>query len=137
MKNFLIAFLAFTCMSICMVKATNYTGTLVVKVVDGAEVTNQESTVAVTLSGDNATLKINSFSFAGIPVPMNITLNCKYVNGALEKPATLTVDPAIIITPILGKLELTTLTGTVGSGCVLNMSVYSPNLNQNILITFN
>lgn len=136
MKKFFIAFLAFTCISLCMVNATNYTGTLVVKVNNSTEYENQ-STVTVTLSGENAKLELNSFSFAGIPVSMNITLNCKCVGGELKEPATLVVGPTAA-TLILGKLQLQTVSGTLNDNqCSLNMSVYSPTLNKDILITFN
>lgn len=119
-----------------LVKAEDYVGTLVIRV-NGVEQFNQQSTVVATQSGTNAVLNINSFSFAGIPVKMNITLNCGCEGGVLTKPATLTITPTLVAT-LLGQLELKDLQGTLDNGkCTLDMAIYSPKLNQNIEIIFN
>lgn len=134
MKKLIVVFMMLVC--ICsLVKAENYSGTLVVKV-NGVEQFNQQSTVVATQSGANAVLNINSFSFAGIPVKMNITLNCGCEGGVLTMPATLTITPAFVGT-LLGELELKDLQGTLNNGkCTLDMTIYSPKLSQNIEIIF-
>lgn len=119
-----------------LAKAGDYVGTLVIRV-NGVEQFNQQSTIVATQSGANAVLNINSFSFAGIPVKMNITLNCGCEGGALTQPATLSITPTLVAT-LLGQLELKDLQGTLDNGkCTLDMTVYSPKLNQSIEIVFN
>lgn len=137
MKRIFITFLALVCIGFCnLLQAGNYTGTLIVKV-NNSEVVNQPSAISVTQNGNDVSLNINSFSFASIPVSMDITLNCVCESENLKKPATLTVAPALA-TLILGQLELKDLAGTLTpTQCTLNMQVYSPKLNQNIQILFN
>lgn len=138
MKKIIVTFLFIACASVLsLVNAANYTGNLIVKA-DSKEVVNQQSTVTATLNGNNAELKIDSFSFTGIPVSMKITLNCVCEDGNLKQPATLIIEPALVISMFLGQVELKTLSGTLnGNQCTLDMSVYSPKLGQNIQILFN
>lgn len=114
--------------------AENYVGTLKVQV-EGVDQPEQQSTVVVTKGVEVANLQINDFAILNY-AKMNISLNCSWVNSQLGDPATVTITPTLIA-GLLGKLQIKEIKGELNdNNCTLNLIIYSPNLRQNIAVTF-
>lgn len=135
MKKILAIFFVLTCMNMVSVaQADNYSGTLNVQV-EGSVQPSQQSTVVVTKGGNTANLQINNLSILNY-VGLNISLNCAWLDSQLGEPADITVTPSLIAA-LLGKLQINQIVGELNdNNCKLNLKVYSPNLRQNIDVSF-
>lgn len=135
MKNILAICFLLICVNVFgSGTTTNYVGKLIVNV-DGTETQYDQKTVAVTVDGDNVTLKIDAFSI-GSYSGLNIDLGCSKNGSALTGPLSLTITPKLI-SVLLGTLTPTLNGGTLSdTTCTLDLSISASKLKQNIRVIF-
>lgn len=136
MKNILAICFLLICINVFGSETTtNYVGKLIVKI-DTLKTQYDQKAVAVTVDGNNVTLKIEGFGFGNYS-GMTINLGCTKNDSTLGDPLTLSITPRLI-SALLGTLTPTLNNGNLtDTTCTLDLSIVASKLGENIRVTFN